>query len=187
VHRFIKDWGALAAAAIIAIATVWGINLTQRGEDRRAEKRVEQQARGAARALIYELRDSAAYMDYLLNGLGHWEPLDERFPIRLPQEDMELIEARLDGAQYEAVSRALAGVASTEDRVRQVGPGRRRSRFVGDDAYRLHVYFIESAAAQNALADVADLDRPGDKMGQPYKQPKKYLPPWSDLPPPPNK
>jgi hypothetical protein len=76
-------------------------------------------------------------------------------------------------------------VASTEDRVRQLGPGRRGSRFVGDDAYRLHVYFIESAAAQNALADVAGLDRPGNKMGQPYKQPKKYLPPWSDLPPQP--
>lgn len=142
---------------------------TQEAADRRAEKRVEQQARGAARALIYELRDSTAEFDEILKE-GHYRPLDSRFPVHLPQADMELIIARTSQKQYDDLSRALSGIDTLYRYLRFQHPGRTRgfaSILTPFERKTIREYAKEGVKAMNGLAGIADVTNPGKYFSPP--------------------
>jgi hypothetical protein len=167
--RIIVGVAALLGALVGGLATYFATVEAQKGENNRVEKRIEQEARGAARALIYELRDSTAEFDEILKE-GHYRPLDSRFPVHLAQADMELIISRLSQEQYDDLSRALSGIDTLYRYLRFQHPGRTKGFAAILNPYErksIRHYATEGVKAMNGLAGVADLTNPGKYFSPP--------------------
>jgi hypothetical protein len=163
---------AVLGASIVALATFFATLSTQGGENDRAENRVQQQTKGAARSLVYQLQTATIAVDESIKEGYFFKPATGYTP-RLPQADLELIISRLSSREYGDLTRALASISSVAPFLRarvgkelggNGGPGPRRPTPGGQF---LRQYAAQGVRAINALADVADLDHPAKDLAAP--------------------
>jgi hypothetical protein len=142
--------GACAAGGATYLATT----ASERSEDRRQEKLLDEQARGAARVLLNELAGAGVYGS-LVADRDEWvqmDGLDSR--VEIDQEKLQLVFARLSPEEYRSVIKALQMSGVVDPIAQEVGEGDP----LGDSGRSLVEDAIESyKEAEDALEVTADL------------------------------
>lgn len=149
--------GLIAGGASVATTIV-----NQNGETARADRVAEQEARGAARALISRFTTDLNYLGYALS-IGAYPAYLPKFAVPLAKHDVELVDSRLPAEGFITLDIALrdtgeALVEAEENPVERLGRGSRRE-LVG--------LRIEIKRARDALLPLAGLPPYPQRGGAP--------------------
>jgi hypothetical protein len=141
--------GLIAAGASVATTVV-----SQNGEDERLERRLDEEARGAARVLFDHLITVAAYMDVTAAEKRLSEPIHELSEEPLPPVDLKRVNGRLSADEFAALEGGL-GAIDPFLRVVEVGEGQKLDSDGRRSLRRLQEEVEEGAAALLGVADLS--------------------------------
>lgn len=145
----------LAAGAIAAGASYWTTVVAQKKENERIERRLDEEARGAARVLVSRFATTINYVDAAMQ-MGEYATFAPRFVSDSSAADLKLITARLSVEGFQLVDAALRNTSSSSLVVEASG-GKPLGR---GDRERLRQWRRSLWQAIHPLSEVADLAVP---------------------------
>jgi hypothetical protein len=163
-NAVIAAGAAIIGGVVVAVGNYFVTVKAEQAETERAERRLEEEARGAARLLITELLTAHTYTNTALEQGSFFGPVPEEYKIDVPAADLRLVQGRLSPAEYNQVAVALESVNGFALLSRLVpsgepfGPNERRS---------LEGVVTEIRAATGALRRVANVPRTTPLGGYP--------------------
>jgi hypothetical protein len=102
---------ALVGGITVAVSNLLVANESQAGENARIERRLDQEAKGAARVLVGRLTTALSYTEAMLE-VGQYARDAPRFVAPLPPQDLKLIAARISPGSFSGVDTALRDISS---------------------------------------------------------------------------
>jgi hypothetical protein len=120
----ISATAAIAGAGVAGLATYLAVREGERAEDRRVERRLDQQATGAARSLMTEFDDAGIAAGTLAqyvsrNQRRFADAGDLAVRLELSREDRRLLLSRLTPREYLVVTSGVSAAAVLHARLRQ--------------------------------------------------------------------
>jgi hypothetical protein len=150
---------ALVVGSFAFLGTVLAVN----NENDRIDERLDEEARGAARSLISELNNAAAFSLGVV-GDDLWLKPDQRVIIELPASDMRLVNSRLTNRDYARLTEGLNVAGNLANTYQTLSLKERRRTLSRQD----HNYVLEEihalAVAIDALGRLAEVEKPGQGL-----------------------
>lgn len=144
--------GGLIAGSASVVTTV----VNQNGENTRVERRLDEEARGAARVLMSRFTVALRNARYSLKQ-GHYSRLPQKiFVAPISTADLELVTGRLSADEFHDVDVALQDVAAFVYAAK-VKRAAKADELTPYDQLALHAIFRNAKRGRTALLSVADL------------------------------
>jgi hypothetical protein len=143
---------AIGSGLVVAVASIAVAHENEQGENERVERRLDEEARGAARVLLSRFATTSSYAGAALQTNENLSFRPE-YIAAATSADVKLIMGRLSATEFETVDLAMTGTTSFFV-LFQVAKGRPLSP---DERERVKQWRVNLSAAEQALATVADL------------------------------
>lgn len=145
--------GLIAGGASVAVTFV-----NQNGETHRLERRLDEEARGAARLLYSRLTVSFAVSEAILHRHSYVDLPETIFVSSVSSADLELISSRLSAAEFEQLDHALISQAFLFTQLDE----EREKPLYSDERATVQGFRQDIAVGMHALEGVADLSAASD-------------------------
>jgi hypothetical protein len=143
---------AIGSGIVVAAAGIWVAHENQQGENERVERRLDEEARGAARVLLSRFATTSSYASAALQ-TDEYMSFRPQFIATATTADVKLVMGRLSADEFVTVDRAMTDTTSFFA-LFEAAEGRPLS---AGDRKRVRQWSRDLNAAGVALAAVADL------------------------------
>jgi len=143
---------AIGSGIVVAAASILVAHENQQGENERVERRLDEEARGAARVLMSRFATTSSYASAALQA-DEYMSFRPEFAAAATTADVKLVMGRLSADEFVSVDRAMTDTTSFLS-LFEVAGGRPLS---ADDRKRVQRWRHDLNAAEDALVAVADL------------------------------